>query len=264
MVGITFIEQLKHSWRQILYWGGGLALLVMFVMSIMQDVAVPQQYAEMLEQFPPAMLNAYGLSDAAAIATPDGFVSFAALTYGTIALAIFAVVAGLSVTANDEDAGIMNVLLALPIPRWRIIVERTAAYALIMVAIAMLEFVGMFCGTFLIPDDITIDLSKLFLGSLNLIPGSLTLFAATIFFASIFSRKIIATGSATALVLGSYILNILAEVVTEDSFGYFLGRFSVWKYFGTPISRPQWSELYEYHRLTATCNWASGNINNRF
>jgi ABC-2 type transport system permease protein len=179
------------------------------------------------------MLSSLGISDAASVGTPEGFVSFAGLTYGTVVLAIFAVVAGLDVTANDEDEGILNVLLALPIPRWRVILERSLAFVLVIIGIAMVEFVGMFIGTLFIPDDITLDLSKLFLGCINLIPGSIALMAATIFFASIFSRKVIATGLATGFVLGSYVLNIIGEAMTKGSFGYQLGRLSVWKYFET-------------------------------
>ena len=236
MFGITFIEQLKSSWKMILYWGGGLSLLVIFVMSIMQDAAVAEQYAELLEDFPPEMLNSLGLSDAAAIGTPEGFIAFAGLTYGTIVLAILAVVAGLDVTANDEDEGILNVLLSLPIPRWQVIVERAAAYALIIAAIAMLEFLAIFVGkTLVIPDEIamTVNMRSLFNGCLNLIPGALALMAVTIFFASIFSRKVISAGLSAGFVLGSYILNIIGESVEPGTIGDVLARFSVWRYFET-------------------------------
>ena len=102
MAGVTFIEQLKRSWRQILYYGGGLAFMIAFVMSIMQDVTVLEAYGGMIERMPPQLLSSIGIEDAAIIATPEGFASFAGLTYGSIILAVFAVMAGLDVTANDE------------------------------------------------------------------------------------------------------------------------------------------------------------------
>lgn len=229
MLGVTFFEQLKRSWRLILYWGGGLSLLVIFVMSILQDVTVLNQYSDLLGKLPPQMLNGMGLEDATALATPEGFVGFIALTYGTILMAIFSVVVGLDVTANDEDEGIMNVLLSLPIPRWQVLLERAAAYALIVIAIALLEFVAIFVGTFLIP--VEVNLRPLFLGCMNLIPGTLSLMAVTIFFASIISNKVIATGLSAAFVLTSYVLFVIGGAVRDNTFGYMLGRLSVWTYF---------------------------------
>jgi ABC-2 type transport system permease protein len=229
MFGVTFVEQLKSSWRQILYWGGGLSMLVIFVMSILQDVSVLDQYADLIGDLPPQMINAMGLEDAAALGTPEGFIGFIALTYGTVVMAIFAVVAGLDVTANDEDEGILNVLLSLPIPRWQVLVERALAYAVIIIAIAMLEFAAIFVGTSMIPVDV--NLRPLFLGCLNLIPGALSLMAVTIFFTSIISNKVIATGISAAFVLTSYVLFIIGGSVREDTFGYYLGRLSVWTYF---------------------------------
>ena len=229
MAGVTFIEQLKRSWRLILYWGGGLSLLVIFVMSILQDVTVLDQYSDMISKFPPQMISAMGLEDAAALATPEGFIGFIALTYGTVVMAIFSVVAGLDVTANDEDEGILNVLLSLPIPRWQVLLERAAAYAVIIIAIAMLEFLAIFLGTFMIP--VEVNLRPLFLGCVNLIPGALSLMAVTIFFASIISNKVIATGLSAAFVLTSYVLFVIGGAVKDNTFGYFLGRLSVWTYF---------------------------------
>jgi ABC-2 type transport system permease protein len=229
MFGITFVEQLKRSWRLILYWGGGLSLLVIFVMSILQDVSVVEQYSDILEKMPPQLLNSIGLDEAQAISTPEGFVAFAGLTYGTVVMAILSVVAGLDVTANDEDEGILNVLLSLPVPRWQIIVERALAYALIIVAIALVEFVAMFIGTLFIP--VEVNMQPLFLGCINLIPGALSLMAVTIFVASLISNKVIATAISAAFVLTSYVLFVIGGSVNENTFGYYLGRLSVWTYF---------------------------------
>ena len=229
MSGTIFIEQLKNSWRQIVYWGGGLAFLAMFIMAILQDVTLITQYQQLLERLPSAILGAFGLSDAAALATPEGFIGFAALTYGTILMAVFAVVAGLDVTANDEDEGILDVLLSLPIPRWRVIVERSLAYGVIIVAIALLEFVGIVIGTFFTP--LEINLMPLFLGCIGLIPAGLILMAVTVFLTSLISHKIIATGLAAGFALVSYVLSIIGSAVTEGSFGRMLGRISVWTYF---------------------------------
>ena len=91
---------------------------------------------------PPLLLQAFGMTDAAQLATPAGFLDFGFFSYMMLVLAAYAVIAGLSVTANEEDRGIMDVLLSLPIPRWRLVVERFLAYALILVLILVLTFLA--------------------------------------------------------------------------------------------------------------------------
>jgi len=231
MIGTIFIEQLKRSWRQILYWGGGLAGLAFFMFMILQDATIAEQYAALLEQFPPTFLSALGLEDAQMLATAEGFLAFAAFFYGVVILAVFAVMAGLNIIANDEDTGEMNVVLALPIPRWRIIVEKFLAYGVIIVGIAFVLYLGMLAGSLISP--VEVDMGKMLVGSINLIPAGISLMGITVFVTSLFSTKIISTGIAAAFVMGSYVLNVAAEVVQAGTLGDQLGRLSSWRYFNT-------------------------------
>lgn len=231
MNGSIFIEQLKRSWRQSLYWGGGLAGLAFFMCMILQDSAISEQYGELLEQFPPIIINSLGLEDAALVSTPEGFLSFAAFTYGSIILAVFGVTAGLNIIANDEEGGEMNVMLALPIPRWRVIVEKFLAYVVILAAIPVVMYGGIILGSFVTP--VELDLGKLLVGTLNLIPAGLSILGITVFVTSLFSRRLISSSIAAAFVMGSYVLNVAGEAVTEGSMGDTLSAFSIWHYFDT-------------------------------
>lgn len=230
MLGSIFYGQLRHSWRQVLTWGIGLAVLMFYVTAVIQDPAVIEGYRGVLESFPPAFLSAFGVSDASSLTTPEGFIGFAGFTYGGIILAVFGVLTGLNITANDEDNGVMNVLLALPVPRWRLIVERFAAYTIITILIILMVFVGIVVGT--IAFSVDLNYMTMLLGTVNLIPATLTVMAVTTFIASIFSNKVIVTGIAAAFVSSSYFLNVVADLVDTDSLPIagILGRLSVFSY----------------------------------
>lgn len=231
MTGTIFIEQLKRSWRQILYWGGGLAGLAFFMSMILQDSSMAESYADLLGQFPPVLVNALGLEEASQLAEPEGFLSFAAFMYGSIIMAVFAVMAGLNIIANDEDSGEMNVMLALPIPRWRIIVEKFLAYIIVIVGITLMLYLGIWIGSMITP--VEINMGKMFTGSVNLIPAGISIMGITVFVTSLFANKMISTGIAAAFVMGSYVLNVAGEVVQEGTLGDTLSGFSIWHYFET-------------------------------
>lgn len=230
MTGVLFIEQLKQGWRQILYWGLGLSLLTFYITAIIEDPEIISQYSVVLQSFPPAMLSAFGLSDAALLTTAEGFIAFAGFTYGGLALAVFGVLAGLNITANDEDSGMMNIILSLPTPRWQVIIERFLAYSVIVCCIVTLLFVGILVGATVFSIDLNI--MTMLLGSINLIPATLTIMAITTLIGSIFSNKLIVTSLSAGFVMVSYVLNIIAGAVntTELPIAEWIGRVSVFKY----------------------------------
>lgn len=230
MSGSIFIGQLRQSWQQILTWGGGLASLMFFVGAIIQDSAVLDGYANMMRMMPPAFLAAFGVSDPAILTTPEGFLGFAGFTYGSIILAVYGVLAGLNITANDEDSGVMNILLSLPIARWQVIVERFLAHIVLVTGILLMMFFGIVLGSWVF--EVGIDYMTLFLGTINLLPAVLTIIAATAFITSVIANKLIATGLAAALVAISYFLNVIVDLVDSESLTWltWLGKLSIFNY----------------------------------
>ncbi|MGJ3240383.1 MAG: ABC transporter permease subunit [Anaerolineae bacterium] len=230
MTGTIFVEQFKQTWRQMLYWGVGLFMLAFYILAVIEDPDIIEQYSVLLQSFPPAMLSAFGLSDAALLTSAEGFVAFAGFTYGGLALAVFGVLAGLNITANDEDSGMMNVILALPTPRWQVIVERFLAYSVQLLVIVALLLLGIVVGANVF--NVELDMMLMVLGSINLIPASLAIIGVTALIGGAFSNKTLVTSLAGGFVLVSYMLNIIAGAVNADDMplAEWLGRVSVFTY----------------------------------
>jgi ABC-2 type transport system permease protein len=209
MNGTIFMETLRRSWRQILYWGIGLGAYGLYASVIIPDTKMLKQYAEMIKSMPAVMIKMFGASDAAAIATPEGFLSFAYFSYALILLAVYAVTAGLNVTANEEDQGILDVVLSLPLPRWRVVLERTLAYAVIIIAIVTLAFAGLLIGVQ--SSALKVDPMKLLQSSANILPSALLILSFTVFCGTFFRRKGTATAVAAVFVIASYFINFIGE-----------------------------------------------------
>lgn len=231
MTGAIFQEQLKQSWRQMLYYGTGLAFLAFAMFAINQDNSLAESYGELLSQLPPIFLESLGVGEMVEGFSPEDFIAFAALLYGSIVMAIFAVMSGLNIIANGEDSGSINVLLALPIPRWQVIIEKYLAYSILIVGVALIQYIGFIVGRMFTPSEVVVDMNKLLMGVLNEIPAGLSIMAITVFFTSIFSRKAISTGVSAGFVLVSYVMFVMGNMVTDDSAGKIIGKLSIWTYF---------------------------------
>lgn len=229
MTGAIFVEQLKRGWRNSLYWGVGLGLLVFYVTAAIEDPAIIDSYRGILEALPPAMLSAFGISSPDLLTSPEGFIAFAGFAYGSLALAVYGVLSGLNILSNDEDGGMLNTLLALPIPRWHVIVERFLAYTVMLFVIVMMLFGGIVLGAAVFGVDI--NLMTMFLGCINMMPAVLAIIAVTALFSSLIANKLIVTGLSAGFVLASYVFDVVADAVSDtNSVAEVLRQISVFNY----------------------------------
>ncbi len=208
-----FNETLRRNWRGMIYWGIGIGFLGFVITIIIPNVAMLKQVQSLMTSMP-AVVKALGMEDAAQMATPDGFISAGYFGRVILILAVYCVLAGLNITVNEEDAGIMDMLLSLPLPRWRIILEKFVAYVLMMVVIVSMGFVGIYLSG--VSSTIQVDTRKLIVGSINLLPSMLLMLAITTFSGTLFRRKNQATAAAAFVIIGSYVLDFVASAASES------------------------------------------------
>lgn len=88
-----------------------------------------------LESYPDALLEAINYTD---IATAAGYLN--ATVFGllvAVLTAVYSIVAGARIVAGDEEAGTMDLILAHPVSRIRLTLQRFAAYLVSVVIIAV-------------------------------------------------------------------------------------------------------------------------------
>ena len=89
MAGTVFKDTLRENWRQIIYWGLGMAVLGWFMTLVAGDSDTLKGYADLFASMPPALMAAIGIQDAAAMATPEGFINFVFFGYAILVYAVF-------------------------------------------------------------------------------------------------------------------------------------------------------------------------------
>jgi hypothetical protein len=147
-----------------------------------------------------------------------------------------ALVAILSITtvsrwSADDSSGVLEMQLAEPIPRWRVLAERTAE---LTVTVTVMSFVAMAVILALAPaEGITVDIGKLLVATALLIPFALTFAAAGAVLAGWRPRAAVVVLSTVAAI--SYLVFELGPLFKWPSWA---DNLSVFQLYGTPLITP--------------------------
>jgi ABC-2 type transport system permease protein len=210
MQGVVFAETLRRSWRGMVLWGISIGLISMAQILILPDVDALKQFAQIVETLPAFMLNALGGGDAAFLGTPEGYLAARFYSLALLIFSIYALNSGLNVTSNEEDRKILDFVLSLPIPRWRLIAERLAAYALLLIGAVAITFGFLWLSLQMTP-VLEIEIGRIFASTLNIVPGALLVLAFTTMVGALFSNRGAAVGLAVAFLIGSFFIDFIGS-----------------------------------------------------
>ena len=140
MIRNPFMKWLWDSRRSIIGWTLGIVVAACGYAAFWPTIANPELQAA-LENYPRALLDALNYND---ISTPAGYLT--ATVYGLIAallLAVFGIASGTRTIAGDEEAGTLDLILAHPISRRRLAVQRFGGFAASVTVIVAVLWLGM-------------------------------------------------------------------------------------------------------------------------
>ena len=228
--GTVFAETLRQNWKQVLYWGFGCGAMGFFTISLIPYSGFLEAYQKIIEMLPPQLYQAFLGEDTAFAATPEGYLSGEFFSWIVLMYALYAVIAGLNVTVNEEESGTLDILLSLPLPRWRVIVEKTAAFAIIIAGMILLSFVGLWAGE-LMTDALIIDTGRIAETVLNMLPSALLVLGFTVFAASMFRTRSTVTRLGGAIIVGSFFVELLGGMANQTSLARTLSVLSFYHYY---------------------------------
>lgn len=230
MTGSVFIETLKQTWKQMVYWGVGLAAMALLVV-LMVPLFDMQSMATLLESFPPVILAMVGIGDDLAIFTTNkGFVVIGFFGKSALIFAVYPVVMGMRISANEEDNGTSDLLLSLPISRAQVMVEKFLAYAASIVGVVLLVYLGLHVGVVL--GGVELNVAALAEVTFYLIPLMVFVMAATMLIAVLVRRRTVALGIVTAFVIISYMLQTIGAAA-DGTVAESMGAVSFLTYYNT-------------------------------
>lgn len=213
MLRSTYGETIWSRRTSLLWYVVGLGALVALTVAVYPTVRDgADTFTQLLESLPQGMMSFFGSSDVAEMLSPSGFVnSRVNASIGAIVLAVFAISLGTAAIAGEEEKRTMDLILATPTPRSRIVIERFAAMAtlvgVVAVALAIVMMIANpivdleFTLVNIIASNFQLALLALVFGSLALAVGGLT------------GSRGLTIGVAAGVTVAAFFINGLAQLV---------------------------------------------------
>ncbi len=218
MLSLLF-QELRFRRNAILGWGIGLCFFPVVYVGLYPSLQ--DQLASFQEIMDLAIYQALGIS----MASFEGYMASTVINLVPLILGIYAVLNGTGTLAGEEDNGRLELIVALPIHRWQIVLVKALA-----LAVALLGILAIVAGaTALTLASIQSQISTavtpvdVFLALMAAWPLVMALGMVSLFFGVFSPNRRIAAILATALVIASYLGNNLAGMI--DTLGPVKGFF---------------------------------------
>lgn len=226
-----FIHTLRRGWRTMFFWGVGLGALAFFNVIAVPDVNGIKAVAEALAKLPPFVVQLVGGGDISFLGSPAGFLNNQYYAILLMLFGVYAIIAGLNITANEEDTGSMDLLLSTPVPRWRVVLEKYLAYGLLVVGIIIISTLILLLSIQLTP-TFNIPFVTLFEVSASILPSTLTVLAFTAFVSTLVRGRSRIAAIAAVFLIASWFVDVLGRTAST-SFVNSLRVISVYAYYDT-------------------------------
>lgn len=196
--------------RTILWWSGGAAVLSGIVIMLYPSIAGGPEMEELLDRLPPAVQAMMG--EDIDLTTAPGYLNIRLFTFiAPIIFLVYAIGRGTAAVAGEEQRGTMDLLLANPVWRPRIVVEKFGAMLVGLIIIGVGLWLGIVFGALIVGVDLSFSrvaqatvmgvLLGAFHGGLALAIGGGT------------GRTGLAMGVSAAVAIAGYFLHTLAPLV---------------------------------------------------
>ncbi len=145
-MGVIFLHTLNRMRGTMLGWGLSLAGVAILFMTFFEDIATQADTLKRLMQsYPPEVLALFGaIQD---LSTPQGFLGMYFFSSMPLILGIFAVLAGSGLLLQDEEEGVLDLLLAHPIDRAQLFLGRLLGMMVVTAGILAIAFAGIALST---------------------------------------------------------------------------------------------------------------------
>lgn len=210
MFNNLFLKTIRDYRYSILGWGIGLmALTVMYISFYPSIKESGMDLNNYLEKMPDAIKAMLGDND---FNTPTGYINTEFFSImGPILFMIFAIGYGSNAIAGEEDKGTLDVLLAYPISRAKVLLQKVAGLLVLITILGLIFYGALTVGSTI--QSMNIDLLKLAAAVTSL--GLLALFYGmfSLMLGCIFGNRGLSVGLTSALVVGSYVFDTFGKTV---------------------------------------------------
>jgi ABC-2 type transport system permease protein len=216
-------QTLFQERRGLLGWSVGVAGVAALYAGFYPAVSAPE-FAQAYQSMPQGVLDAFGFQDLTSAEGYLGSTVFGLL--GPVLVIVFSIAWGSRFVAGDEEGGGLDLLLAHPVSRPSVLLQRTLALAVGVLVLASVVWllVALIAG----PASIEVPLARLAAASLHLAVLGFTAGAVALAIGAMTGSKAAAMAGAGGFMVLSWMAEALAPQVEALRW---LEDWSVWTYY---------------------------------
>jgi ABC-2 type transport system permease protein len=228
MLRNVFFRTLYDQRRALLWWAFGILAYALMIAAFYPSIQNMPSFNDFVKAAPKELMAAF-VGNITDLVSPVGFLnSQIFFLIGPLLLLLYAVGQGSSAIAGEEERGTLDLLLANPLPRWRVVVEKFGAMVVGTLGLALMLWLGLAVGALWAKMDISMGrmaeatlataLLGLAFGTLGLALGCAT------------GNRGLSNGVTSTVALAAYLLNALAPLAEKlepyrklSPFYYYIG-----------------------------------------
>lgn len=202
---LVLVRKTLRDVRTAAFWIG----VALFLTALLDTVIYPS-YREQLQGFEvPEFLR--GFMGEAEWTSPAGFFQAEFFSWTPLLLITLAIIGATGTLAGEEANGTLDLLLAQPITRTRLVLEKTAGLVIGVVLAALAGMPGFLLGLLLV--DVEISAARLLAATLYQVPLTLIFLTLSLWASAALPTRGAAAAVAIAAVVVTYFLNMLGASV---------------------------------------------------
>jgi ABC-2 type transport system permease protein len=210
MLRSVVLKVIHDQWRVLVVWTAVASLLSAFYLSLYPSIGAVDEMRRLLDSMPPP-LRAMFASGSVDLTTAAGYLNIELFAF-MLPLLVLAVTVtlGAGATAGEEERRTLELLLANPIPRWRIVLEKFVGLVLLAALFCLGIWIALAVTARVVSIDVALDrvgaalvsvwLLGLAVGTLAILVGALT------------GSRMLSMGIALGVAVAGFFVNALAPL----------------------------------------------------
>jgi ABC-2 type transport system permease protein len=211
MLRNVLLKTLRDQRRAMLWWVIGLLAVAAYLAVLYPSIANTPSYNQMLQAWPKGIVASV-MGEFPDYSTPEGYLN--STTYFMMVPLLFiafAVGLGANAIAGEEEHGTLDLLLANPLPRWRVVLDKFAALVVLTLGLGAALWLGLAVGGAVV--GMEVNLSGLAAVTLSAVLLGVAFGALALAVGSATGKRGLSTALAAAVGVAAYFINSLAPVV---------------------------------------------------
>lgn len=205
---------LRDARRGFVLWSAGLVGMVALMISVWPTVRDDPSLNDFAQRYPDAVKNMIGFGGALDYTTPAGYLGAEVFSFMVPLLLIIATVAaGSGALAGEEERGTMELMLAAPVSRDRIVAEKLAALVAEVAGLATVLWAALLGGAAIV--DMKISAWHLAAATLSAFLVAVLYGTLALAIGAATGRRSLAIGLTAALAVAAYLVNVLAPLASS-------------------------------------------------